>query len=210
MIGDPLVAARPLLETAQQQARVENRLHERAEAERLEVVVPPAVERVQAGRGGVAVVEEEHAARPQRRRDAGSPALGRAEPLEAARSEIDEVPVAEEELRRQRVRVRVHPGHLRRALPCTLERGLVLVDPRDERAEAAELDRLAAGAAEQVQDAAAADPFEPLADRTLGIDRGVGDGTVLRGAMAPRRIARRVLVGGRRHLFFVIPLDVCR
>ena len=120
MPGDPLVPVRPLLEPAQQRGQASRTaLHEGADSQRAEVVrVAPPVERVEAARGWVPVVEEEHAARPERRGDAASTQpSGVPSRSRQPAAQVDEIPVAEQELRRQGVWVHVHPRHLGRALP---------------------------------------------------------------------------------------------
>ena len=59
------------------------------------------------------VVEQEHATAPERRGDARGPGVDVPESRERAVAEVDQIPAAEQELRRQGVHVRVHPGQLR-------------------------------------------------------------------------------------------------
>ena len=141
------------------------------------------------------VVEEQDAAAAQGSGDAARPGRGIAEPRERAEPRVDEIPAAEEDLRRQHVRVRVQPGDLGRAPARRLDDGCVLVDAGHVRAELGELDRLAPGAAEEVEDAAPADARQPLADR--GREPGRRE-HVLRRAM--RVVEGAAVVVGRLHL----------
>ena len=58
------------------------------------------------------VVEQQHAARAQRRRDAAGPRVERAQARERPVAEVDEIPASEQQLGRQRVDVGVHPRQL--------------------------------------------------------------------------------------------------
>ena len=58
------------------------------------------------------VVEEEDTAGAERRGDTAGERLRRAQPPQRAMAEVDEIPAAEQELRRERVDVGVHPGQL--------------------------------------------------------------------------------------------------
>ena len=109
------------------------------------------------------VVEQEHAARPERR-DAGRPRVDCADARRASRGRGRRGPAAEQELGRKCVRVGVHPRQLGLPPPRRLDRGCVVVDPGDERAQLRRVLRLAAGAAEEVEDAAACPPVQALPD----------------------------------------------
>ena len=110
------------------------------------------------------VVQEQHAAGAQRRRDAAGPRVERAQAPERAVAEVDEIPASEQQLGRQRVDVGVHPRQLGLAPPRRLDRGLVVVDAGDERAQLGQVERLPARAAEEVEDAVAARSVQPLPD----------------------------------------------
>src|SRR4051812_39342519 len=189
--GDPAVAG-VLLERLEAKAGADECRDDPPEAPEAvgEVVVVPALEAVDAERDRVRLVDEEFAARVERRDDPSRPGVEVAELPEGSLRRVDEVEAPAAKLGRQVLRLALDPEDLRPLLARVLEGVLRRLEGCHDRALLGELGARAAASGVQVEDALRAQ----IAERRLDDRRQPG----CRLAAAPVQLVERapVEIGG--------------